>query len=238
VLRVLDPPSADDRARFAAFGREHGIDVYLQPGGPGSIQPLGEPARLAYTLPEFDVELEFAPTDFIQINGEVNRRMVSAAVELADVRPGERVLDLFSGLGNFTLPSRATPGSSQAAARTRAATAFGTRASSPRISPIPTGRSIASAGTSPCSIRRALAPRSRCGSSAARSRGGSSMYRVIQPRSRAMRESSLPSTATSCGRCGHWICSRTRIMSRRWRCSRSEEHTSELQSRENLVCRL
>ncbi|MFO7285590.1 MAG: 23S rRNA (uracil(1939)-C(5))-methyltransferase RlmD [Gammaproteobacteria bacterium] len=104
VLRVLDPPSSEDRARFAAFGREHGVDVYLQPGGPGSIEPLGEPARLAYTLPEFDVELEFAPTDFIQINGEVNRRMVSAAVELAEVRPGERVLDLFSGLGNFTLP--------------------------------------------------------------------------------------------------------------------------------------
>lgn len=104
VLRVLEPPGPEDRARFEAFGREHGIDVYLQTGGPGSIEPLAPPRRLGYALPEFDVELEFEPTDFVQINAEVNRRMVSAAVELADVGSGERVLDLFCGLGNFTLP--------------------------------------------------------------------------------------------------------------------------------------
>lgn len=104
VLRVLDAPSADDRERLAAFGAERGIDVYLQTGGPGTVAPLGSARPLKYSLPEFGITLEFAPTDFIQINAAVNERMVSAAVELADVTPADRVLDLFCGLGNFTLP--------------------------------------------------------------------------------------------------------------------------------------
>ncbi|HEX6996454.1 MAG TPA: 23S rRNA (uracil(1939)-C(5))-methyltransferase RlmD [Gammaproteobacteria bacterium] len=104
VLRVLDAPDADERRRFAAFGAEHGVDVYLQPGGPGTIAPLGEPHPLRYRLPDFDITLDFLPTDFIQINGAVNAQMVAAAVELADVRPDDRILDLFCGLGNFTLP--------------------------------------------------------------------------------------------------------------------------------------
>ena len=104
VLRVLDPPDAEERRRFAAFGAEHGVDVYLQPGGPGTIEPLGEPRPLRYRLPDFDVTLVFAPTDFIQINGVVNAQMVAAAVELAEIRPDDRILDLYCGLGNFTLP--------------------------------------------------------------------------------------------------------------------------------------
>ena len=104
VLRVLDVPNADERRRFAAFGAEHDIDVYLQTGGPGTIEALGEPRPLRYRLADFDVTLEFLPTDFIQINAAVNAQMVAAAVELADVRADDRVLDLFCGLGNFTLP--------------------------------------------------------------------------------------------------------------------------------------
>jgi 23S rRNA (uracil1939-C5)-methyltransferase len=105
VLRVLDAPDEDDRTRFADFGAAHGVDVYLQPGGPGTIAPLGPDARpLRYTLAEFGLTLEFAPTDFVQINAAVNERMVAASVELAEIRPTDRVLDLFCGLGNFSLP--------------------------------------------------------------------------------------------------------------------------------------
>ncbi|HEX7081910.1 MAG TPA: 23S rRNA (uracil(1939)-C(5))-methyltransferase RlmD [Gammaproteobacteria bacterium] len=105
VLRVLEPPGSEDRARLAAFGAERGIDMHVQTGGPGTVEPLGpEPRTLTYSLPEFGVTLEFAATDFVQINAAVNERMVSAAVELAGVGPEDRVLDLFCGLGNFSLP--------------------------------------------------------------------------------------------------------------------------------------
>ncbi len=104
VLRVLDTPDGAERQRFAVFGAEHELDVYLQTGGPGTIEPLGTPRPLRYRLADFDVTLEFLPTDFIQINAAVNAQMVAAAVELAELRPDDRVLDLFCGLGNFTLP--------------------------------------------------------------------------------------------------------------------------------------
>jgi len=105
VLRVLDPPNEEDRARLAAFGAERGIDMYVQTGGPGTVAALTADARaLSYSLPEFDVTLEFEPTDFIQINAAVNERMVASAVELAALERTDRVLDLFCGLGNFTLP--------------------------------------------------------------------------------------------------------------------------------------
>jgi 23S rRNA (uracil1939-C5)-methyltransferase len=104
VLRVLDAPQGADETSFAAFGQQHGIDVYLQRGGPGTIAPLGSSRPLRYSLPQFGITLEFAPTDFVQINAPVNAQMVAAAVELADIHPGDRVLDLYCGLGNFSLP--------------------------------------------------------------------------------------------------------------------------------------
>src|SRR5690606_41780379 len=104
VLRVLEPPGPEDRARFEAFGREHGIDVYLQTGGPGSIEPLAPPRPLGYALPEFDVELEFEPTDFVPINADVNRRQASAAGQPADGRPVQPGLRPFCGAGHFTQP--------------------------------------------------------------------------------------------------------------------------------------
>jgi 23S rRNA (uracil1939-C5)-methyltransferase len=105
VLRVLDPPSPEDLERLREFEREHGIRIHLQPGGPGSVAPLtpGQ-APLHYGLPEFGVTLEFEPTDFIQVNGALNETMVRRAVGLLDPQPGDRVLDLFCGLGNFSLP--------------------------------------------------------------------------------------------------------------------------------------
>lgn len=104
VLRVLDTPSADDEAAFREFGDAYGLDVYLQPGGPGTARPLGAVRVLDYRLAEFGVRLEFAPTDFIQVNAEVNARMVGAAVRAASIEPGDTVLDLYCGIGNFTLP--------------------------------------------------------------------------------------------------------------------------------------
>ena len=104
VLRVLDAPAPQDEAAFRAFGERLGLDIYVQPGGPGTARPLGAVRTLQYSLPDFGVQLEFAPTDFIQINAHVNTRMVAAAVAAAELRSSDRVLDLYCGLGNFSLP--------------------------------------------------------------------------------------------------------------------------------------
>ena len=79
--------------------------LWLQPGGPDTAHPL-EPAgsALHYELPEFGVRLAFRPTDFTQVNHAINRLLVARALELPDPRPGERIADLFCGLGIFSLP--------------------------------------------------------------------------------------------------------------------------------------
>lgn len=105
VLRVLQEPTAADRERLAAFEAAEGVRIYLQPGGVDSVVPLaGERAALEYRLPELDLVLEFEPTDFVQINRAVNEALVGRVVGLLGAGPGDRVLDLFCGLGNFTLP--------------------------------------------------------------------------------------------------------------------------------------
>jgi 23S rRNA (uracil1939-C5)-methyltransferase len=105
VLRVLGPPAAADLAALRAFAAAHGVEFYLQPGGYDTVAPLDPPGTpLWYTLPDFDVELRFQPTDFVQVNAGINRQAVSLAVRLLDPAPGDAVLDLFCGLGNFTLP--------------------------------------------------------------------------------------------------------------------------------------
>lgn len=105
VLRVLREPTPVDRARLAAFEAAEGVRLYLQPGGPETAAPLaGERARLHYALPEFAVELEFEPTDFVQINRAVNEALVARAAQLLAPTGDSRMLDLFCGLGNFTLP--------------------------------------------------------------------------------------------------------------------------------------
>ncbi len=107
VFRVLDPPSDADLEILREFAVQHSLRIYLQPGGLDSIEifhPPGETTPLHYVLQEFDVRIEFEPVDFVQINGEVNERMVHFAVEQLQVGKDDRVLDLFCGIGNFSLP--------------------------------------------------------------------------------------------------------------------------------------
>ncbi|MCF7751849.1 23S rRNA (uracil(1939)-C(5))-methyltransferase RlmD [Bacillus subtilis subsp. subtilis] len=105
TIRHMQPLTEADRAAWTAFGQEHGFAISLQPGGVESVQPLW-PAEvpLSFKLAPWDVELAFRPLDFIQVNASLNVKMIALALELLDAGPDERVLDLFCGLGNFTLP--------------------------------------------------------------------------------------------------------------------------------------
>lgn len=105
VIRVLEAPSEADRMRLLEFGHAHGVQLYLQTGGLDTVRPLGSsPAALEYSLPEFAVRMRFEPSDFIQVNAELNRALVARVVELLGAGEQSQVLDLFCGLGNFTLP--------------------------------------------------------------------------------------------------------------------------------------
>ncbi|MFT4046494.1 MAG: 23S rRNA (uracil(1939)-C(5))-methyltransferase RlmD [Solimonas sp.] len=133
VFRVLQAPSEADREQLRAFGGREGFDIYLQTGGPDSIRPLnedvaqrrhspspatrerGQPsaeadgglraaAPLEYSPDGSPLSLRFEPTDFIQVNGFISQQTVNRALDWLDLAPGERVLELFCGLGNFSLP--------------------------------------------------------------------------------------------------------------------------------------
>ncbi|HKE49464.1 MAG TPA: 23S rRNA (uracil(1939)-C(5))-methyltransferase RlmD [Rhodanobacteraceae bacterium] len=105
VFRNLKPLSESDTSKLIAFGRENDLAILLQPGGPDSVHALWpEQIRLAFRIPEANVEIEFKPLDFVQVNAGMNRRMIARTLELLDPQPDDRVLDLFCGLGNFTLP--------------------------------------------------------------------------------------------------------------------------------------
>ena len=106
VLRNLDPLSEADEQLLERFASTHSVYLYLQPQGPKSIHPLSPQhvARLSYTLPEFDIVMPFNAAEFTQVNPQINRVLVRRAVELLAPQPNERVLDLFCGLGNFSLP--------------------------------------------------------------------------------------------------------------------------------------
>lgn len=105
VIRVLQPLTDADMSHIREFGAQYGTRMYLQPGGYDTIAPIdGEGPELTYSLAEFDVDIAFQPTDFVQINDELNRQMVGRAVELLAPAVDEDVLDLFCGLGNFSLP--------------------------------------------------------------------------------------------------------------------------------------
>jgi 23S rRNA (uracil1939-C5)-methyltransferase len=105
VLRILEPLLPPDVELLKAFADRHRVRLFLQPGGPDTAAPMpGEEAiDLYYALPEFDLKIRFLPTDFTQVNHAVNRVLVRRALSLLDPQPGERVADLFCGVGNFTL---------------------------------------------------------------------------------------------------------------------------------------
>nr|WP_235851404.1 23S rRNA (uracil(1939)-C(5))-methyltransferase RlmD [Paraburkholderia acidicola] len=105
VLRVLEPINADDEQHLRDFADAYKVQFWLQPQGPESavpFYPLDVP--LDYTLPEFDIRMPFRPTDFTQVNHQINRVLVGRALRLLAPARGDRVLDLFCGIGNFTLP--------------------------------------------------------------------------------------------------------------------------------------
>lgn len=107
VFRVLRPLPEGDVAALREFAEQHRLRIYLQTGGLGSVAPLDadpNPEPLRYSLPEFGVDYDFAPTDFVQINAAINESMVSRVISLLELDAGSRVLDLYCGLGNFTLP--------------------------------------------------------------------------------------------------------------------------------------
>ncbi|MFM1891108.1 MAG: rRNA (uracil1939-C5)-methyltransferase [Pseudomonadota bacterium] len=104
IFRVLEPPSAADRQARGAVAARHELAVYLQPGGPESVAPLDAALELHYALPDFALDLAFLPSDFTQVNTDINRQMVSRAVDVLAPERADRVLDLFCGVGNFSLP--------------------------------------------------------------------------------------------------------------------------------------
>ncbi|NYT60881.1 23S rRNA (uracil(1939)-C(5))-methyltransferase RlmD [Alcaligenaceae bacterium] len=106
LLRHMEPLTSADITLLREFGERHNVTWWLQPKGPETIHPL-DPAdidKLAYTLPEYGLRMPYRPTDFTQVNYEINRVLISKALGLLDLQATDKVADLFCGLGNFTLP--------------------------------------------------------------------------------------------------------------------------------------
>jgi 23S rRNA (uracil1939-C5)-methyltransferase len=105
VLRVMQEPSAEDLDKIGRFAAERALQIFLQPGGLETVRPLrADYPPLEYAIDGGRITLEFGPVDFIQVNGAINVQMVDAALTLLAPTPADEVLDLFCGLGNFTLP--------------------------------------------------------------------------------------------------------------------------------------
>ncbi|NNJ90624.1 MAG: 23S rRNA (uracil(1939)-C(5))-methyltransferase RlmD, partial [Gammaproteobacteria bacterium] len=105
IFRILESLSSEDQARLLDFGKQHDVIIYTQSGGPETVAPLaGEAVTLSYALPDYDISNRFLPTDFTQVNTDINRKMIRLALKLLQTQQEDKVLDLFCGLGNFTLP--------------------------------------------------------------------------------------------------------------------------------------
>ncbi|MGB5309379.1 MAG: 23S rRNA (uracil(1939)-C(5))-methyltransferase RlmD [Arenicellales bacterium] len=106
VFRNLEPISGTDQELLKGFAQQHQLSILLQPAGPDSIQALypGKQELLQYRLDKWDVAIRFRPTDFTQVNASINQSMISLALKLLSAEEGDEVLDLFCGIGNFTLP--------------------------------------------------------------------------------------------------------------------------------------
>jgi len=105
IIRHLEDLSTADAEKLSSFALETGVGIFLQAGGPDSVQLLGpEGFQLEFTIEPLGLRFQFDPLDFIQVNGGLNQQMVMRALELLDPQPGDYILDMFCGLGNFTLP--------------------------------------------------------------------------------------------------------------------------------------
>ncbi len=106
LFRLLEPWSDDDRVIVRNFAEQHQIQVWEQSKGPDTVKPFWPDIapELSYSLPEFGLTMPFRPTDFTQVNVAINRALVSRAMRLLQPQAGERIADMFCGLGNFSLP--------------------------------------------------------------------------------------------------------------------------------------
>ncbi len=111
VFRHLEPFIDSDIVKLRSYAQQHNILLYLQPKGPDTVHLLWpEEAKessgtaLCYRLPAHNIECHFGPMNFVQVNAEINRKMIDRVIEMLDLQPEDRVMDLFCGLGNFTLP--------------------------------------------------------------------------------------------------------------------------------------
>lgn len=107
IFRHLEPLNLKDRNLLKTFAEQNHFHLYLQGNNPSPLEKLTPPDNLfelTYTLPEYDLEFIFHPLDFTQVNLQMNRLMVKQTLSLLDLKACDVVLDLFCGLGNFSLP--------------------------------------------------------------------------------------------------------------------------------------
>ena len=104
ILRHLEPLTTEDEAVLRDCAEQLSITWYTQSGGMNTVKPLDKVVNLSYSLPEYKIEMAFLPTDFTQVNFELNQKMLSLAISLLELCNEDKVIDLFCGLGNFTLP--------------------------------------------------------------------------------------------------------------------------------------
>ncbi len=104
ILRHLEPLGDGDLESLRRFAQQEGLQLYLQSGGPETVTALWPEAPvLAYRLPAEGLEYRFEPLDFVQVNGAVNRALIARAMAWLAPQEGENFLDLYCGLGNFSL---------------------------------------------------------------------------------------------------------------------------------------
>ncbi len=104
ILRHLEPLTAKDEQILLDCANELDVTFYTQSGGEDTVKPLDKPAILTYSHPDHSIEMEFLPTDFTQVNFKLNQKMVNLATDMLELDDSDEVIDLFCGLGNFTLP--------------------------------------------------------------------------------------------------------------------------------------
>jgi 23S rRNA (uracil1939-C5)-methyltransferase len=103
-LRHLQPLTNKDEEVLSDFAQKLQITWYLQSGGLDTIKPLTKSVQLTYSIPDHSIEMSFLPNDFTQVNFELNKKMINLAIDLLELDEQDNVIDLFCGLGNFTLP--------------------------------------------------------------------------------------------------------------------------------------